>query len=457
MKIHRLKPTVELLLLLGAIVCTTACLCCAAPPGHTADLHPFYQAVADGNDNQAISLGDSILSRLKSKYATCPAFSQLQARLTAAQFLADRMIRSLRQATQRKLQSVVADVLADTDARAAAPLPSITPARLFYQNARNLFARPIPSGPFDPNEQTFLRRYYDLKLRTLTTAIAAAGRALAVADPHFTGTHDYVLVLILLHSLGDRPLNTAMFPAWMRKPSHFEIFSDSCLLHFGLPFHAMELARKAAEMQARRFSVFEFYRNAADRCSKAHPHTAVGCLDRAIERLSPEMIDQRLDLSFRIVQILLDARDYVLAAARAAKIAQTYPDHKRTGRAKWLYYYALSRANKYDEILSTIENALDQPVCRPYRPSLMYIYWWALSRRAPQSPKLALVEHKLLSQYGNLPLVAPVLLSQATDYLARQDYTAAYERLSTLNEKFPQTRAAQQARKMLEKLKAAGP
>ena len=67
---------------------------------------------------------------------------------------------------------------------------------------------------------------------------------------------------------------------------------------------------------------------------------------------------------------------------------------------------------------------------------------------------MAAIEHELLDMYGNDPIVAPVLLSQATDLLARQDYTGAYEILDQLREKFPSTKAAQQAIKMLEKLKA---
>jgi outer membrane protein assembly factor BamD (BamD/ComL family) len=50
-------------------------------------------------------------------------------------------------------------------------------------------------------------------------------------------------------------------------------------------------------------------------------------------------------------------------------------------------------------------------------------------------------------------MVAPILLSRATDSLASQNYNGAYESLTQLVEKFPSTNAAAQAKRMLDKLK----
>jgi TolA-binding protein len=68
---------------------------------------------------------------------------------------------------------------------------------------------------------------------------------------------------------------------------------------------------------------------------------------------------------------------------------------------------------------------------------------------------VAALEYDLLSNYGSDPMVAPILLSQATDQLARQQHNAAYESLRQLVRKFPSTKAAAQATKILDKLKNA--
>ena len=67
------------------------------------------------------------------------------------------------------------------------------------------------------------------------------------------------------------------------------------------------------------------------------------------------------------------------------------------------------------------------------------------------------MEYELLKDYGNDPMVAPVLLSRATDRLVRQDYAGARESVIELVEKFPDTKAAAQAKRMLEKLKTSSP
>jgi hypothetical protein len=132
---------------------------------------------------------------------------------------------------------------------------------------------------------------------------------------------------------------------------------------------------------------------------------------------------------------------------------ETYPDIDNAGKAVWLYHYALSRANKIDEIMLHIDEALADGRCKPYKPRLMYIKWWALCRQRDNTAALAALEYELITQYGNNPMIAPILLSQATDLLARQDYNGAYESLAQLVQKFPSTKAAEQAKKMLDKLK----
>ena len=102
-----------------------------------------------------------------------------------------------------------------------------------------------------------------------------------------------------------------------------------------------------------------------------------------------------------------------------------------------------------------VDKALDDKRCEVYKAKLMYIKWWALRRKRDQTARVATLEYELLKQYGNNPMVAPILLSRATDLLASQNYNGAYESLTQLVERFPSTKAAAQAKRMLVKLKDA--
>jgi len=215
------------------------------------------------------------------------------------------------------------------------------------------------------------------------------------------------------------------------------------------------VAKKSAQIQERPFSELEFYRSVAKKCGKSHPHIAADCLHKAMDYVPDKEPDMAVVLQFEVVQLWLDSSNYALAAGQARKIFETYPNHNSSGKAIWLYYYALSRNNNTDEILVDIDKALDDKRCEVYKAKLMYIKWWALRRKRNQTARVAALEYELLKQYGNNPMVAPILLSRATDLLASQNYNGAYESLSQLVEKFPSTKAAAQAKRMLVKLKDA--
>ncbi len=159
-------------------------------------------------------------------------------------------------------------------------------------------------------------------------------------------------------------------------------------------------------------------------------------------------------LQFEVVQLWLDSNNYSLAASQAHKISATNPNHEEAGKAIWLYYYALSRSNNISQILAGIDEVLNDRRCAAYKAKLMYIKWWSLRRTRDQIAGVAALEHELLRLYGNDPMVAPILLSRATDSLASQDYAGALEALTGLLQKFPSTNAAIQAKKMLVKLNA---
>jgi hypothetical protein len=417
------------------------------------DYAAYQKAAEAGDDSKASTIGDQIFAQLSRKYKRDAGFTAYKSKLQAAEFLAKQMQQQLRRATNKRMLDAGHELFQNNDQGSIMMPLSVAPAKRFYETSAALFSKPVRADNLGDEEKAFLARYYDLKLRLLTSEIAKAGQALAIAEPSFHGTHNYVLVLPLLHASKERSVNIEVLPRWMRRPSQLDVFSDSCLLHFGFPFHAMMVAKRSAEAASREFSELDFYRSAAAKCGTPQAHTAADCLQRAIGEAKGDA-GLNVVLRFELVQLWLDSKNYTLAAGEARKIFETYPNHNQSARSIWLYYYALSRSNSAEEILRDVDKVIDDKRCSVYRPKLMYIKWWALRRERDQAARVAALEYQLLKQYGNDPMVAPILLSHATDQLAGQDYGGAYESLSELVEKFPSTKAALQAKRMLDKLKA---
>ncbi|MHC4343211.1 MAG: tetratricopeptide repeat protein [Planctomycetota bacterium] len=434
------------------------CLCSAEVKSTSSgaediDFTAFRQALEASEEAKAASIGNSILGRFAQKYRRDSGFRTYKSKLDASEFLATQMISHLHKAAG-EAGNALADVFAENKVDNKTVLQSIAPAKKVYETSVKLFSAPIAVAELPEQEKNFLAQYYDLRLRILTTKIAKAGQGLAIAEPDFKATYDYVLVLPLLHGPDQKRVNIDVLPRWMQTAEQLAVLSDSCLLHFGFPFHAMTLAERAAKIQDKPFSEVEFYKSAARRCGAAKAHIAAECLHKAMDSVAHNDPNVITDLQSEIVQLWLDSRNYSLAAGEARNIFETHPEHEQAAKAIWLYYYALSRSNKIDEILLHIDEALADSRCEPHKPRLMYVKWWALRRHRDKTAALAALEYELVAQYGNDPMIAPVLLSQATDLLSRQDYNGAYELLSQMVEKFPETKAAGQAKKMLEKLKS---
>jgi hypothetical protein len=414
----------------------------------------FRKSLEVQDDSKALSIGNTIFAQLEQIYQGDTGFRAYKSKLNAAEFLAKQMQQQLKRATNTRMFSVADELFNKKSTTAGGNQLSVAPAKSFYETSVRLFSMPIGIDNLADVEKSFLAQYYNLKLRVLTSAIAKAGQALAIAEPSFKGTHGYVLVLPLLHVSDKKSVNIDVLPRWMRRAEQLDIFVDSCLLHFGFPFHAMSLARQSAQLQNSSFSELDFYRTAAKKCGTSYPHITADCLHRAINYVKDKEPDEAVALQFEVVQLWLDSGNYPLAVGQAHNISGTYPDHKEVGKAIWLYYYALSRSGNINGILADIDTALDDKRCERYKPKLMYIKWWALRRKRDQDARVAALEYELLKQYGNDPMVAPILLSRVTDLLASQDYTGAYELSTQLTEKFPSTKAAIQAKKMLAKLEA---
>jgi hypothetical protein len=414
----------------------------------------FYQTLDTGSDEEAALVGEKIFGRIERKYRADAGFGALKSKMIAADFLANQMITQLKKATGRQMFAVAGELFEDKGKKKNKDSLSVAPAKSFYETSLEIFTKPAGSAELEDEEKKFLAKFYDLKLRILTSEIAKAGQALAIAEPSFKGTYNYVLVLPLLHASETRPVNIDVLPKWMRQSSQLAVFSDSCLLHYGFAYHAQAFARQAAELDGKDFLQEAFYRSASKKCAKQLPRVAVDCLKRAIDSVDEEKTDERIALQFDIVQIWLDSDNFTLAAGEAKAIADKFGEHKRAGNAIWLHFYALSKTNNVDSILANVDAAIADPRCTDYRAKLMYMKWWALRRLKDKTAPIAALEHQLITDYGDDVMVAPIMLSRATDLLAGQDYAGAFELLDRVQEKFPSTAAAKQAKKMAAKLKA---
>ncbi len=408
----------------------------------------FQKALSAEDEPTAQRLGDGLFEELSGKYAGEEGFRTLKSKLLASEFLANQMVSQLRKATQGRIVNAGSDIL---ERRQAKPI-MVAPAKEFYETAVKVFGIPIRIQNLPVEEREFLAKYYDFQLRGMTTKIGKAGLALAVADAGFKGTHDYVLVLPLLHAQGDRGVNVSILPKWLRQAEELNSLSDSCLLHFGLPFQAMAVARYACESQKKPFSEREFYETAAGKCAGSSASTAVECLNRALVSVPADKIDDRVKLQFRIYQVWWDAGNYALAASQAKKIATEFPAHAETGRAIQSYYTSLANSGNADAVLTDIDTALGKKAAQSYRAQLLFVKWWALRKKRDKPANLAVLEKTMVSQYGDNPIVAPILFSQAMDSLANQDYQQANELLAAIAEKFPQTKSAEQAKRIMSRL-----
>jgi len=446
----------RLLMLCGCVAIRVVSSTPPAPGGelekNVADFSGFDRAIERSDLDQAILIGDKIFKGLKDKYGNKVGFGVFCSKLRAAEFLAQRMVSELEKATRRRPVGAAHELFSEEQANQILSRPNVATARSFYEATVNLFAKDVNTDALEQRDKNFLAGYYDLKLNKFVASVAKAGRALAIAEPDFKGTYDYVLLLPLLHASDKTGINLDLLPDWLARSGQLDELSDSCLLHFRECFFAMMLSKKSAQKQGRPFCEVDFYRSAAAKARQSNPRIAAECLNRAIDCVEPGDLDAKIDLHLDLVQLWMDSENYALAAAEARKIVAHFSNQKDWAKGVWLYYYGLSRCNNVDAILRQIDARLDDKRCAEYRAKLLYIKWWALRRKPTQDAKLAAVENQLLTDYGDTEIAAPVMLSRAADHLARQENEWAAQLLTELVQKFPGAKAAVKAANLLEKL-----
>jgi len=413
------------------------------------DIDLFMKALDQTPQNSArvIESGNRIFDELNKKYSLSPGFVNFKSRLQSALFLANKMQSQLQRSMNKRLLEITSEQkLEKTDSL------TVAPAKSFYDSSMDFFSKPINIDNLPENEKEFLTCYYNMILRKHIENISLAGLGYAVAEPDFRGTYDYVLVLPLLHSQGGRAVNLDVLPLSMKTPELLKQLADSALFHFGCVGDGMLLARDAAAMSNIVFNEIDYYIESANKCSPEKANIAVDCLNAAINVASVSEPNRVVELNIQIIETWQKSENYVLAAGHARQTYEKFPDHSKTGYIIWLYYYSLSRARQADTILADIDNYIENPICSEYLANLMYIKWWAMRLAHSDTVQLQALEYQILKDYSDNSLITPVMLSRATDMIASQDYKQAYVVLSQLIEKFPDTKSAEQAKKIMEKL-----
>lgn len=438
------------------ILSIALCFCslCFSQPTNTSstdDIDLFMKALDQTPQNfvQAIELGNRIFFELSKKHSLSPGFVNLKSRLQSASFLADKMQSQLRNSMNKRLLEVTDDQKLEKKNSLV-----VAPAKSFYDSSVSLFFTPINIDNLPENEKIFLTRYYNLILGKHIENISLAGLGYAVAEPSFKGLYDYVLVLPLLHTVTGKAINYDVLPLSMKTPELLSQLSDSALLHFGRVVAAMSLARDAATIGGRAFNEIDYYIESADKCPPDKANIAVDCLGLAINAVPASDIDRCVELNIQIIDTWQRSKNYALAAGHARLSYEKFPDHPKAAYIIWLYYYSLSRDQQAEAILVDIDNYIDNSICSQYRANLMYTKWWSLRLVHNDSAQMEAMEYRLLKDYSNDQIIAPVILSRATDMIARQNYKEALAILNQLIENFSDTKSADQAKKIVEKLRA---
>ena len=409
------------------------------------DYESFTAALDNNRISDAMKYGKKAFQELDAKYVNDPGFIALKSKFLASEFLAKKMNKNLIEAKNKSFQNLFQG-LKKTKV-------SVAPAKNYYDASKKVFSKNSNINNLLEKEKDFLTKFYNVKLEIYISSLAKTGKGLAIAVPDFKGTHDYVLVLPLLHCLNGESVNIDTFPLWLKNKENMGLLTNSCLKHYGLPYQSMVIAKKITDKEGfEPFSEFEYYLKASEECKSELPSVAVNCLEEAITLVENHDYEQMISLKFGIVEIWLNSQNYILASGYSKELYEMCEGDNRYADAVWTYFYSLSRSDNVKTILAEIDEFLADERCSEYYAKLIYIKWWSLRRSRSNDEQVLAIEHQLLKNYSDNPMVAPIMLSKATDLLAKQEYKESLTMLEKLINKFPATKAAEQARRMQQKL-----
>jgi tetratricopeptide (TPR) repeat protein len=415
----------------------------------------FMQMASDGNEAQALELGDSLFKTLLDKKPGNPTLALLTNRLSIAEQISVPVTNSVRSNQPKLLEGIqgMGDLgLPPRRAEGgAAPASLLPPAREVYWTRLKAFTDTPVSSDLSTQQFAFCQRHYDLRMQDLSVKI---GRQIVVTDPNSSENvcHALVLPLLYLHGRDDdweqaEPLLALFSPAML------DVLSKFTLLQIERPQAAMAVAQYRAGVMGKEFSPIQWGLEAADACAANHrPDLAEQLLGMIIARIGDQ--DQAAQLQLKIIESYAQCRDYDMASQACEHILVGLSDVSLCGRIKVMRLGYLARENKVEQVIAETELAPQDPAYKPHLAQVLYLRWWALGK-ANRPEEAVQIAGQLMEQYANDPYVAPILLERATDALARQEYERCRELLTRLTTDFPDTESAKRAGDILSRLKGS--
>ncbi len=386
------------------------------------------------------------------------ALQGFHGRLKALQSLREVVVGQLDRARSKALDSFVQDILepstnpSSKDQKEA--VLKVLPADQLYGLYYQKFAHRIDTTGLTPQQLAFLKTYYNAQAQAMIEEVMRLGQALGTAGQDFQETECYLLLIPLLHSPTDfRGEILATLPSWVLAPQRLEHMIDFCLLRVDRLDAAAAIHATCVAKQESGEVRFKFFTSSADKClANGRPDVAVKCLRWAIDQLKPG--DKQIaDIRFRICDIWMGARKFALAAGDAGQIIKEFPDTDYAGKAMFIRIQSLQAQENSDAVLAEVDTALADKHAEPFRPDLRFYKWQAL-RRKGKGLEANLVLKKFLADFPQNARAAEMYYQVAVDCLAAQRYEDALRILEAVARNYPDSKPANQAKTLIEKLQA---
>lgn len=437
-----------------AVSLTSVCLtrfANSSPPVSISATERFERLAGDEHSGGAAKSSQTVFDVLLSKYPGHEGLIQFHKRLETARRLAEVVLSGLEMEQSGALAQLTdPDLIAAPVVSGAQKDPSeVTPS------AEQLYWTCLPTFSAEPNlqglkieETRFVHRYYDFEMQALVEQICGEAAKTVLFQPEAGNLSCYAVVLPLLHMPeADRGWQSCDALFGVFGPKTLQAMSDFCLLSVERPRTALAISRYRARAAGTDFPLVAWVMEASEKCVDNHrPDLAERLLNVVVESLTDE--HSVVELRLKIVEGYSRCGDYGKAATECAKVAEDFPHSPMYGRIMCLFLTQLAKQEKAEELLAGVDEVLQRRDYEAYRPQLMYLKWWAL-RKTNQHAAAGKVGQMLVKGYPQAECTAPVLLAEAADLLASQQYDECRRLLYRLVDDFPRTHSAVRAQKIL--------
>jgi hypothetical protein len=324
-------------------------------------------------------------------------------------------------------------------------VPKVSP-ECIYRYARRL-ARDAAGGAI-PGPDADLQ---ELSSNILTEASSAAG-LLGDSSVDQLSLGCLALAVPAAFGLGADQQYSTLVPDWLDRQGA-EALEWYCVsrLHRPRLGRAVRLAYNPTQQVA---SEWQYCMRAAERClDRRLVGASLACLAQ-LQDLSHTAEDS-LSICRRKVRALAWSGLYEEALDTVAAAIEEHGDSPHTGQLVWSQIALLLAEGQDDAALELSLRAQEDPRYEAYARFFMLGEWYGHCHQGRQEQARSIAE-RLTAGWPDWELVAPVMLWQGYDHLARQNYAEVREVLTEVVRRFPDTQEAAQANEMLSKLQAAG-